>query len=42
VTEAKWLACTEPGLMLRALDGRLSNRKLRLFVSPVGVALPFS
>src|SRR4051794_7575301 len=29
--EATWLACTHPGLMLRSLGERASERKLRLF-----------
>jgi hypothetical protein len=32
VTEAKWLACEDPVVMLQSLQGRASDRKLRLFV----------
>jgi hypothetical protein len=31
VTEADWLACTDPSPMLESLRGRVSERKLRLF-----------
>src|SRR4051794_13625652 len=31
LTEASWLACTDPELMLGHLWGRASDRKLRLF-----------
>jgi hypothetical protein len=31
VTEAKWLASTEPSLMLLHLEGKVSERKLRLY-----------
>src|SRR5437899_2987313 len=31
MTEARWLACTDPGPMLDFLRGRPSDRKLRLF-----------
>jgi hypothetical protein len=31
VTEAEWLACTDPKPMLEFLRGKASNRKLRLF-----------
>jgi hypothetical protein len=30
MTEAEWLACTDPKGMLAFLDGRASDRKLRL------------
>jgi hypothetical protein len=30
MTEADWLTCTRPGLMLRGVPGALSDRKLRL------------
>jgi hypothetical protein len=30
MTEAEWLACTDPQLMLNHLDGRVGNRKVRL------------
>ena len=32
VTEAKWLACTDPQPMLTFLKGRASDRKMRLFI----------
>ena len=32
MTEAEWLACDRPMLMLRFLRGKTSDRKLRLFV----------
>jgi hypothetical protein len=32
MTEAEWLAATEPSPMLKFLEGKASNRKLRLFV----------
>jgi hypothetical protein len=32
VTEAEWLACDDPNVMLRFLRGKASDRKLRLFV----------
>src|SRR5947209_7453257 len=32
MTEAEWLECTEPDRMLEALRGKISERKLRLFV----------
>jgi hypothetical protein len=31
MTEAEWLACTEPGPMLDFLRGRASDRKFRHF-----------
>ena len=31
MTEAEWLACADPDTMLQFLQGRASNRKLRLF-----------
>jgi hypothetical protein len=31
VTEAEWLACTDPGPVLELVGGRASDRKLRLF-----------
>jgi hypothetical protein len=32
MTEAEWLACTDPASMLRFLRGKAGERKLRLFV----------
>ena len=32
MTEAEWMACTDPRLMLKLLRGRASERKLRLFL----------
>jgi hypothetical protein len=31
MTEAEWLACTDPGPMLLQLEGRITDRKLRLY-----------
>jgi hypothetical protein len=33
MTEAEWLACTDPGPILEYLRGRASDRKLRLFAA---------
>jgi hypothetical protein len=35
VTEAEWLACTNPMAMLEHVGGRASGRKLRLFAVEV-------
>jgi hypothetical protein len=32
MTEAEWLACTEPGAMLEFVKGKASDRKLRYFL----------
>jgi len=32
MTEAEWLACTDPGAMLRSTDGGVSDRRLRLLL----------
>jgi hypothetical protein len=32
MTEAEWLACKDLDVMLRFLEGKVSERKLRLFV----------
>jgi hypothetical protein len=32
MTEAEWLTCTEPQPILEFLEGKASERKLRLFV----------
>lgn len=31
MTESEWLACNHPEVMLRFLEGRATDRKLRLF-----------
>jgi len=31
MTEAEWLACNDPAMMLDCLRGKASGRKLRLF-----------
>jgi len=33
MTEAEWLACADPEWMLRRVEGKLSERKLRLFAA---------
>jgi hypothetical protein len=35
MTAAEWLACNDPKLMLEFLHCKISERKLRLFASPV-------
>src|SRR5436190_393825 len=35
MTEAQWMACTGPGQMLRFLDGKMGERKRRLFACAV-------
>jgi hypothetical protein len=39
MTEAKWLACTDPTPMLEFLRGKASERKLRLFACAYGRAV---
>jgi hypothetical protein len=31
MTDAEWLACNDPGKMLQFVQGKASERKLRLF-----------
>jgi hypothetical protein len=40
MTEAEWLACTDPQKMLEFLRGRASDRKLLLFVADTARAMP--
>jgi hypothetical protein len=39
MTEAEWLACTDPKPMLESLRGKASDRKLRLFACAYGRAV---
>src|SRR5262245_50716980 len=32
ITETEWLECTDPASMLKFLDGKVSQRKLRLYL----------
>ena len=40
MTEAKWLACADPMPMLEFLQGKASERKLRLFVGAANRQIP--